>query len=90
MKLRIAATLVLSASVLSGLGAAVLAQGTPAAPIAAARPQAPPTPSAQDYTANCAGCHGTDLAGGRGPSLFADALLNEWARQRWLRHLQGG
>ncbi len=27
------------------------------------------------YTASCAGCHGTDLSGGRGPSLFAPALL---------------
>jgi glucose/arabinose dehydrogenase len=90
MKLRIA-TLVLSASVLSGLGAAaVLAQGAPAAPVAAARPQAPPTPSAQDYTANCAGCHGTDLAGGRGPSLFADALLNERTDAQLLATVRDG
>jgi glucose/arabinose dehydrogenase len=29
------------------------------------------------YTNNCAGCHGKDLAGGRGPSLFSPALLAE-------------
>jgi glucose/arabinose dehydrogenase/cytochrome c553 len=29
------------------------------------------------FTKNCAPCHGTDLAGGRGPSLFADSLLSK-------------
>lgn len=29
------------------------------------------------YTNNCASCHGTDLSGGRGPSLFAANLLAE-------------
>jgi glucose/arabinose dehydrogenase/cytochrome c5 len=29
------------------------------------------------YAKNCAGCHGNDLAGARGPSLFAAALLAE-------------
>jgi hypothetical protein len=31
-----------------------------------------------------------DLAPGSQEKSAADALLNEWARQRWLRHLQGG
>ena len=31
-----------------------------------------------------------DLAPGSPQREAADALLNEWARQRWLRHLQGG
>lgn len=29
------------------------------------------------YKNNCSGCHGTDLSGGRGPSLFNPALLAE-------------
>ena len=29
------------------------------------------------YTESCSGCHGTDLSGGRGPSLFNPALLAE-------------
>jgi glucose/arabinose dehydrogenase len=29
------------------------------------------------YTSKCASCHGDTLAGGRGPSLFAEALLSE-------------
>lgn len=38
----------------------------------------PVTPAGQGgaiYAASCAGCHGTDLSGGRGPSLFAPALF---------------
>jgi hypothetical protein len=31
-----------------------------------------------------------DLAPGSAERSAADALINEWARQRWLRHLQGG
>jgi hypothetical protein len=31
-----------------------------------------------------------DLAAGSAEKSAADALLDEWARQRWLRHLQGG
>ncbi len=31
-----------------------------------------------------------DLAPGSAEKSAADALLDEWARQRWLRHLQGG
>jgi membrane-anchored protein YejM (alkaline phosphatase superfamily) len=31
-----------------------------------------------------------DLPAGSAEKIAADALLNEWARQRWLRHLQGG
>jgi glucose/arabinose dehydrogenase len=29
------------------------------------------------FANNCAGCHGDTLAGGRGPSLFAESLLSE-------------
>ena len=31
-----------------------------------------------------------DLPAGSAQRNAADALLNEWAWQRWLRHLQGG
>lgn len=31
--------------------------------------------SAHIFAENCAGCHGSDLSGGRGPSLFSDKLL---------------
>ena len=31
-----------------------------------------------------------DLVPGSAERSAADALLNEWARQRWLCHLQGG
>jgi glucose/arabinose dehydrogenase len=35
----------------------------------------PSNAGAAIYAASCAGCHGTDLSGGRGPSLFAPALF---------------
>ena len=52
---------------------------TPAAaqPGTAAPPARPPSFAAQAFTDNCAGCHGTNLSGGRGPSLFAEHLLAE-------------
>ena len=33
--------------------------------------------ASEQYTSKCAGCHGDTLAGGRGPSLFSEALLAE-------------
>ena len=52
----------------------VVAQAQPAAP---QQFQRPPSPQEQTYTANCASCHGTDLSGGRAPSLFNKALLDQ-------------
>src|SRR3954468_11981393 len=34
-----------------------------------------PLPGAQIFQANCQSCHGTNLQGGRGPSLFTESLL---------------
>src|SRR5215216_997276 len=34
-----------------------------------------PSPGAALYTEHCASCHGTDLAGGRAPSLFDEKWL---------------
>ena len=47
---------------------------TPAAP--AAGQGGPQRFAQQAYTERCAGCHGTDLSGGRGPSLFDPKLLS--------------
>src|ERR1700722_13548910 len=33
-------------------------------------------PGAQTYQDNCQSCHGTTLAGGRGPSLFSASILS--------------
>jgi glucose/arabinose dehydrogenase len=51
----------------------VLAQQ--AAPNGAAPPRPPQNPAAAFFGANCSSCHGTTLAGGRGPSLFAGSFL---------------
>jgi glucose/arabinose dehydrogenase len=69
--------------------AACLAGGVAAIVPGVAGSQAPPQGQAQGgggggggraalaqlYTDNCSSCHGTDLAGGRGPSLFAQSFL---------------
>ncbi len=71
------------------LGSALLAtsvlaqQAPPPAPAPAAAPAAAggggggrgPNPQAQMFARSCAGCHGTDLAGARAPSLFSTTLL---------------
>jgi glucose/arabinose dehydrogenase len=65
---------VVSACIWSGLA---LAQ-RPAAPVypSVPSPDGPPlAASGKIYTDNCASCHGNDLSGGRGPSVFSEALL---------------
>src|ERR1700735_4662798 len=42
------------------------------------------------YAKNCAGCHGNDLTGGRGPSLFAAALLAERSDDELRRSILNG
>jgi PQQ-dependent dehydrogenase (methanol/ethanol family) len=43
---------------------------------------------ARDYKEHCSGCHGPDLAGGKGPALVGDAFLAKWGR-RTLSELYG-
>ncbi len=55
-------------------GAALAQQAGP--PTAPPAPAGPPVPGAQTYADNCRSCHGTNLSGGRGPSLFTETLLS--------------
>ena len=50
----------------------------------------PPLPGAQTFTDDCASCHGTTLAGGRGPSLFAQTLLSRYSDDELLHIVQSG
>jgi glucose/arabinose dehydrogenase len=59
---------------------------TPAAP----PPANPPLPGAQTYMQNCQSCHGNNLAGGRGPSLFADAILSSHSDDQFKAIIQSG
>jgi len=64
----------------AGVATAMLAACTAVAGLSFAQaPAAQVRPRADEggviFTAVCAACHGTDLAGGRGPSLFNAALL---------------
>jgi glucose/arabinose dehydrogenase len=73
------------------LGSALAQQ--PAAPIypSVPSPNGPPlAASAKLYGDNCASCHGTDLAGGRGPSLFSEALLASRTDDALFRTIQEG
>jgi len=78
-------TALLGALALPLLAQMAIGQQNPAAPSAAPATNAAPAgrgagrggpnPQAQLFAARCAGCHGTDLAGARAPSLFSAALL---------------
>jgi glucose/arabinose dehydrogenase len=50
--------------------------------------QAPPGKAL--FTTNCAGCHGTDLSGGRAPSLFNQNLLEERTDEALHRKIESG
>lgn len=74
------------------------ASGAPAAG-APAGPQAPgrgagfgrgPNPAAALYTEKCSGCHGTDLSGGRAPSLFDEAWLGTVTDDRIASAIKNG
>jgi mono/diheme cytochrome c family protein len=67
-------TFVSVAAVLAvAFAASVFGYAQQAASLQASAP--PPMSAAQDFTANCSGCHGAGLTGARSPSLFADSLL---------------
>jgi glucose/arabinose dehydrogenase len=47
-------------------------------------------PAAALYTEHCAGCHGTDLSGGRAPSLFNEQWLATMADTRLTASIRNG
>jgi cytochrome c55X len=69
------------------LGSAALAQ-----PAGTAPQNAPVLPgSGEDlFTRNCGGCHGYDLDGASGPSLFADTLLSKRTDDMLLYTIRNG
>lgn len=75
------AAVLLAWSVATSAGAGV--SGGQAGPAA-------PNPGEQIFSTTCAGCHGTDLAGGRGPSLFNNALLTTLGDDRIRTIIQNG
>ena len=80
---------VTSASVLASfiITMAVTAQPVPSsAPVTAP----PPLEAQQLFTDTCAGCHGTTLTGGRGPSLFGERFLTEHSDDEIVGIIQNG
>jgi glucose/arabinose dehydrogenase len=68
-------------------------------PAAGERGQAPPAqgrgggrgnPMATLYTERCAGCHGTDMSGGRAPSLFDDVWVHGADDESIARTIENG
>jgi cytochrome c55X len=73
------------------LGGAALAQPPAAAPAPALLPDALLPDGGEDlFSRNCGGCHGYDLDGGSGPSLFADTLLSKRTDAMLLYTIQNG
>jgi cytochrome c55X len=79
--------LVMGAAAWLLLGGAALAQPSGTAP-----DSAPLLPGSGEglFTRNCGGCHGYDLAGGSGPSLFADTLLSKRTDDMLLYTIRNG
>jgi glucose/arabinose dehydrogenase len=67
--------IVASAIAAASLAAVSVQAQAPAPGAPAGRPQLS-IPGRDIYAANCSGCHGTDLGGGRAPSLFNEKLLS--------------
>src|SRR5688500_18856310 len=73
-------------------------QAPAAAPAGAPAPGAPPAqgggrgvnPAAALFAENCASCHGTDLAGGRAPSLFNEQWLATMTDTRLTASIRNG
>src|SRR5512145_3135790 len=73
------------------------AQAPPAGPAGATGQAGPPpgggrgaNPAAALYTEHCASCHGTDLAGGRAPSLFREQWLASTTDERLTNAIRTG
>ena len=75
----------------AALGMNIVTAQQAAIPTAAAPPVPSPMGNAPDlFASTCAPCHGTDLAGGRGPSLFAQNLLSETTDAALLHTIREG
>ena len=61
-----------------------------AAPSQSGRGGGDANPTAALYTEQCSGCHGTDLAGGRAPSLFDEKWLASTTDERIANAIRNG
>ena len=77
----------------NGVGGMTLGIGLVALAIALPRAQAgapAANPTAALFTEQCSGCHGTDLAGGRAPSLFNEQWLASTSDERIANAIRNG
>ena len=75
----------------AALGTSIVMAQQVAAPAAPAQPAPSPMGNAPElFSSTCAPCHGTDLSGGRGPSLFAERLLSETTDAALLHTIREG
>ncbi len=90
-KVIIAVTALLAAAALGTSMVTAQQAATPATPAAPAQPTPSPMGNAPElFSSTCAPCHGTDLSGGRGPSLFAERLLSETTDAALLHTIREG
>jgi glucose/arabinose dehydrogenase len=84
----IAATALLATAALS---TSIVTAQQAVAPVPPAQAAPSPMGNVPDlFSGTCAGCHGNDLAGGRGPSLFAESLLSETSDATLLHTIREG
>jgi mono/diheme cytochrome c family protein len=75
----------------AALGTSIVKAQQAATAAAPAQPGPSPMGNAPDlFASTCAPCHGTDLGGGRGPSLFAERLLSETTDAALLHTIREG
>ena len=73
-----------------GLAAAGLRQAPQQPPAPVGRGRGPGNPGATLFAEHCEGCHGTDLAGGRAPTLFDEQWLASVTDERMIAAIRNG
>jgi len=83
--------LVVAALVAGDAAAQPAGPAAPPAPAGAAAARSrPQNPTVQLFNNSCSSCHGTTLAGARGPSLFTESFLSEHSDDDILHTVQNG
>jgi len=84
-------SIVVAVFLAAALGTSIVTAQQAPTPAVPAQPAPSPMGNAPElFSSTCAPCHGTDLSGGRGPSLFAERLLSETTDAALLHTIREG